>query len=169
MAVLSIEDRNRRTANQLLNAAMNYARLILRKYGQTAPFGFSLDREGQIVRETLEIPRLPSDPKRLWKLLSEHMAERVRRGQVQAVLMAANVSLSEPSAEGYGDAMLLDIEEESGYAVEVTVPYRIFGGQLRNLLPRRIALGEMVAEESDCRFFSGTGGGPDRGLGGRKS
>ena len=169
MAVLSIEDRNRRTANQLLNAAMNYARLLLVKYGQTAPFGFAMDREGQIARETLEIPRLPSDPNRLWKLLSEHMAERVRRGRVQAVIMAANVSLSESSPEGYRDAMLLDIEEDSGYAVEVTIPYRIYGGQLRNLLPRRIVLGKMMVEEGDCRFFSGTDRGPGSGLGGRKS
>lgn len=152
-------------ANQLLNAAMNYGRLILCKYGQTAPFGFAMDREGEVGRQTLEIPRLPSDPNRLWKLLSEHMAERVRRGQVQALVMAANVSLSEPSAEGYSDAMLLDIEEESGYAVEVTIPYRIYGGQLRNLLPRRMALGKMMVEESECRFFSGSGS----GSAGRKS
>lgn len=158
MAVLSIEDRNRRTANQLLNAAMNYARLILRRYGQTAPFGFSMDREGQIARETLEIPRLPSDPNRLWKLLSEHIVGRVRRRQVQAVILAVNVSLSEPSTEGYRDAMLFDIEEENGYAIEVTIPYRIFGGQLRNLLPRRIALGNIVVEERNCRFFSASPG-----------
>lgn len=169
MTVLSIEDRNRRTANQLLNAAMNYARLILVKYGQTAPFGFSLDREGQIARETLEIPRLPSDPNRLWKLLSEHMAGRVRRGQVQALIVAVNVSLNEPSAEGYHDAMLLDIEEESGYAVEVTIPYRIYGGQLRNLLPRRIALGKMAVEESECQFFNGPESGSGWDSGSRKS
>jgi len=169
VVVLSIEDRNRRTANQLLNAAMNYARLILIKYGQTAPFGFSMSRQGEVARETLEIPRLPSDPNRLWKLLSEHMAERVRRGRVQAVVMAANVSLTEASAEGYRDAMLLDIEEESGYAVEVTIPYRVYGGQLRNLLPRRIALGKMVVEESDCRFFGGTAGAAGVGPAGRKS
>ena len=169
MVVLSIEDRNRRTANQLLNAAMNYGRLILCKYGHTAPFGFAMNREGEVARQTLEIPRLPSDPKRLWKLLSEHMAERVRRGQVQALVMAANVSLNEPSTEGYRDAMLLDIEEESGYAIEVTIPYRIYGGQLRNLLPRRMTLGKMIVEESECRFFTGLDGGSDRGSAGRES
>ncbi|HKO14543.1 MAG TPA: hypothetical protein VJV22_21425 [Acidobacteriaceae bacterium] len=159
MAVVSIQDRNRHTANQLLNAAMNYARLILTKYGQIGPFGFSMSREGEIARETLDIPRLPGDPQRLWKLLSDHIAEKVRRGKLKAVLMGANVSLTETSAEGYKDAVLLEIEEESGYAIEATIPYGILGGQLWGLLPRRLVMGEMVAEESSCRFF---GGGPGR-------
>jgi hypothetical protein len=158
VAVVSIEDRNRHTANQLLNAAMNYARLILRKYGEIAPFGFSMSREGEIVRETLDIPRLPGDPGRLWKLLADHIAEKVRRGKLKAVLMGANVNLTEASAEGYKDACLLEIEEESGYAIEVTIPYKIIGGQLHGLLPRRIALGQIVAEESSCRFFGGGSG-----------
>ena len=153
MAVVSIEDRNRHTANQLLNAAMSYARVILTKYGEIGPFGFSMSREGEVARVTLDLPRLPGDPSRLWKLLSDHIAERVQRGILKAVLMGANVNLSQPSAEGYRDGVLLEIEEETGYAIEVTIPYKIIGGQLWGLLPRRIALGEMVAEDGVCRFF----------------
>ena len=158
MAVVSIEDRNRHTANQLLNAAMSYARVILTKYGQIGPFGFSMSEEGEIGRVTLAIPRLPENPERLWKLLADHIAERVRRGKLKAALMGANVSLNESSAEGYRDGVLLEIEEETGYAIEVTIPYRIIGGQLWGLLPRRLVLGEMVTEESVCRFFGGGAG-----------
>lgn len=154
MAVTT-EMRGRHTANDLLNATMTYARLILRRYGELGPFGFSMDREGHIAREALEIPRLPRDPQRLWRLLAEHMARRVRLGALRAVAMAANVSLPEPSAEGYVDAVAISIEEENGYAVDVTIPYRIYGGQLRNLLPRRIALGKMVVEDAVCRIFPG--------------
>jgi hypothetical protein len=149
----SVEDRGRRAANQLLNAAMSYARLILRRYGELGPFGFSIDGEGAVSRETLEIPRLPRDPKQMWKLLAEHMTKLARRGTVQAVAIAVNVSLSEPSAEGYLDAVDISIEHREGYAVQVTVPYRIYGGQLRSLLPRRIALGKMVTGEGISRFF----------------
>jgi hypothetical protein len=151
----SSEEGGRRIANQLLNATMTYGRLILRRYGEIGPYGFSMDREGQIARETLEIPRLPTDPSRLWKLLKEHIAERARRGLIQAAAMAANVTLDEPSAEGYRDAVLVEIEEAQGYAVHVTIPYRIYGGQLRNLLPRRIALGKMLVEDSAGHIFTG--------------
>ena len=73
-------DADTRHATQLLNAAMAYARLILKRYGQLAPFGFSMDRDGNVARETIEIPRLPRDPERMFKLLTEHVAERIRRG-----------------------------------------------------------------------------------------
>lgn len=146
-------DRSHRIATDLLNASMRYARLILRRYGELGPFGFAMDREGQIARETLELPRLPTDPARLWKLLSQHMADRVHRGRVQAAAMAANVTLAQPSPEGYSDAIVVSIEVEGGYAIEATVPYRIYGGQLRNLLPRRIAVGKLIAEDAVPRFF----------------
>jgi len=148
------EERGRRVANQLLNAAMSYGRLILRKYGELGPFGFSLDRDGNVTRETLEIPRLPTDPQRQWKLLEEHVLDAARRGLIQGVAMAANVALDVPSAEGYIDAVDIYIEEANGYAARVTIPYRIYGGQLRNLLPRRIALGKMVVEEAAGHIFA---------------
>jgi hypothetical protein len=148
------EDLNHRQATQLLNAAMSYARIILRRYGQLGPFGFGMDREGQIARETLSIPRLPHDPERLWKLLTDHMQERVRRGALQGLAMAANVTLDEKSPEGYTDAVLVSIELENGFALEITVPYRIHGGQLHNLLPRRIALGKPQREDTNPRIFA---------------
>jgi hypothetical protein len=146
-------DRDHRHATQLLNAAMSYARLILRKYGQLPPFAFARDRDGQIVRETLEIPKLPRDPERLWKLLTQHVTDRVRRGQIEGVALCANVMLAQPSAEGYSDAVIVTIEQESGYDLRVTVPYRIYGGQLKNLLPRRVALGKMVVEKARPTLF----------------
>ena len=148
-----VQDPDTRRATQLLNASMTYARLFLKRYGQLAPFGFSMDRDGNVVRVTLEIPRLPRDPERLFKLLTEHVAERIRRGLLQGVAVCANVSLAKPSQEGYTDAIDLTIEQESGHAVQVTVPYRIIGGQLHNLLPRRVALGKLVTEEPAPHLF----------------
>ncbi len=147
-------DADTRHATQLLNASMAYARLILKRYGQLAPFGFSMDRDGNVVRETIEIPRLPRDPERMFKLLTEHIAERIRRGLIQGVAVCANVSLATPSQEGYTDAVDLTIELESGHALQVTVPYRILGGQLYNLLPRRIALGKLDSEETRPQLFT---------------
>lgn len=147
------EDRDRHTATQLMNAAMTYARLILKRYGELGPFGFSMNGEGEIAREVLEIPRLPEDPARQWKLLADHVSERARKGRIQAAALAANVSLSVPSAEGYVDAVEMTIEAAGGYAIRVTVPYRIYGGHLRNLLPRRIAVGKVTMEEGLNRVF----------------
>ncbi|HEY1809196.1 MAG TPA: hypothetical protein VGG42_11580 [Acidobacteriaceae bacterium] len=146
-------DENYRRATQLLNATVSFARLVLRRYGELGPFGFAIDREGEVVRETVDRPRLPRDPERLWKVLGEHMTEQVRRGRVKAFAMVANVTLAEPSAEGFGDAVVLEIEQETGSAMEVTVPYKVYGGQLKNLIPRRISFGKVQVEERDCRIF----------------
>ncbi|HEX3984986.1 MAG TPA: hypothetical protein VHX13_00140 [Acidobacteriaceae bacterium] len=146
-------DENYRRATQLLNAVMSYARLILKQYGELGPFGFAIDREGQVARETVELPRLPRDPERLWKLLAEHMKEQVRRGRVKALAMAANVTLAQPSEEGFVDAVVMEVEQETGSAMEITVPYRIYGGHLKNLIPRRIDVGKVQVEERDCRIF----------------
>ena len=146
-------DENYWRATQLLNAVMSYARLILRQYGELGPFGFAIDREGEVARETVERPRLPRDPERLWKALAEHMTEQVRRGRVKAFAMAANVTLAEPSEEGFADAVVVEIEQETGSAMEITVPYRVYGGHLKNLIPRRVAVGKPVLEERDCRIF----------------
>jgi hypothetical protein len=148
-------DENYRRATQLLNAVMSYARLILRQYGELGPFGFAIDGEGEVARETVDLPKLPRDPERLWKVLAEHMKEQVRRGRVKAIAMAANVTLAEPSAEGYADAVVVEIEQATGSAMEVTVPYRVYGGHLKNLIPRRVAVGKVMAEERDCRIFRG--------------
>jgi hypothetical protein len=150
------QDPDVRRATQLLNASMAYARLILKRYGQLGPFGFAMDRDGNVVRETLEIPRLPRDPERQFRLLTEHVAARIQRGLIQGVALCANVALATPSQEGYTDAVDLTIEQESGHAVQVTVPYRIYGGQMRNLLPRRIALGKLVSEEARPHLFAHT-------------
>jgi hypothetical protein len=148
-------DRNRHIATQLMNAAMTYARLILRRYGEIAPFGFSMSPEGEIARVVLEIPRLPQDPARQWKLLAEHVTERARKGKLQAVALGANVSLAELSAEGYVDAVDMIIEVAGGYAIQVTIPYRIYGGHLRTLIPRRIAVGKPTMEqEVESRLFA---------------
>ena len=155
------QDPDTRRATQLLNAAMSYARLILKRYGQLGPFAFAMDRDGNVARETLEIPRLPRDPERMFRLMTEHVAERVRRGLIQGVALCANVSLATPSQEGYTDAVDLTIEQASGHAVQVTIPYRIYGGQMHNLLPRRIVLGKAEAEEGASRFFARGKGSPD--------
>ncbi|HEX4309652.1 MAG TPA: hypothetical protein VHZ25_06455 [Acidobacteriaceae bacterium] len=152
--VVPAPSRDHRHATQLFNASMSYARLILRRYGELAPFAFSIDHEGVITRETLEIPRLPRDPERLFKLLTDHVATRIQRGLLTGVAVAANVTLATPSAEKFTDAILLTIEQQSGHALLTTVPYKIHGGQLHNLIPRRITLGQTVTEEATPRFFS---------------
>lgn len=148
------DEQNRAVANELLNTAMSFARKVLRHYGEIGPFAFSIEADGSVARETLDRPQLPAEPASLWRLLHDHLAGRARRGEILAMAAGANVSLAHPSEEGYTDAIVFQIERQGGYAIKVTVPYRIYGGQLWNLLPRRIVQGNLTMQEIAATIFT---------------
>lgn len=150
----SVEEQNRAAANELLNTAMSYARRVLGRYGEIGPFAFSMKEDGSVSREILDRPSLPADAASLWKILHDHVTERAVRGEIEAVAVAAMVTLAQSSEEGYSDAVVLHIERKGGYAVKVTVPYRIHGGQLWTLIPRRIALGNVTMQEIAATIFT---------------
>lgn len=149
----TVEEQNQGAANELLNTAMSYARRVLGRYGEVGPFAFSMKEDGSVSRETLELPNLPADPASLLKILHHHVSERANNAEIQAVSVAANISLAQPSEEGYSDAIVFQIERRGGYAVKLTVPYRIYGGQLWTLVARRIALGNVTMQEIAPTIF----------------
>lgn len=150
----TVEEQNRAAANELLNTAISYARKVLRAYGEIGPFAFSMQADGSISRETLDRPQLPADPANILNILHDHVAARARRGEIQAAAAAANVGLAQASAEGYSEAIVLQIERQGGYAVKVSVPYRIYGGQLWKAIPRRVALGNVIMQEIPATIFA---------------
>jgi hypothetical protein len=62
--------------------------------------------------------------------------------------------MNKPSAEGFTDALLVEIEHQNGYCVKAFVPYRIGGGQLFRLLPRHIRFGAAQIQDGVARFFA---------------
>jgi len=148
------EDQDRAAANELLNSAMDYARRVLKRYGEIGPFAFSMNDDGSVSRETLDRPQLPADAESLWKLLHDHVSERAHRGEIQAVAVAAIVTLAQPSQEGYSDGVVFHIERRGGYAIKVIVPYALYGGLLWNLIPRRVVNGKINVREIPATIFT---------------
>lgn len=148
------EDQDRAAANELLNSAMDYARRVLKRYGEIGPFAFSMNDDGSVSRETLDRPQLPADAESLWKILHDHVSERAHRGEIQAVTVAAIVTLAQPSQEGYSDGVVFHIERRGGYAIKVIVPYALYGGLLWNLIPRRVVNGKINVREIPATIFT---------------
>ena len=150
-----VEDaQTRDDANELLNAAVNYARRMLRRYGEFGPFGFSLNGSREVVNETVPRKDLPPDPSMLLQLLQDQLVERSGKKEIIAAATAANVTMTKTSAEGFSDALLVEIEHQSGYCIKAFVPYRIGGGQLRGLLPRYIRFGAVQVQDGVARLFA---------------
>ncbi|HLH33257.1 MAG TPA: hypothetical protein VKX41_01190 [Alloacidobacterium sp.] len=151
---MSEDPRIRDDANELLNAAVNYARRMLRRYGEFGPFGFSLTGQREIVNETAPRKNVPPDPAMLLELLYEQLRERGSKKEIIAAATTANVTMSKPSTEGFSDALLVEIEHQSGYCIKAFVPYRIGGGQFFRLLPRHIRFGAVQVQDGEPRLFA---------------
>lgn len=147
------EDHVREDANEVLNAAVTYAKRMLRRYGQFGPFGYRMRSDGEVALETVAQHEMPPDPAMLLDLLYQQIGERAEKGLVVAAALASNVTMAKPSDEGYCDAVMVDIEHSSGYCVQAFVPYRITGGQLHGFFPRVVRFGAMRTQEGKPRLF----------------
>jgi hypothetical protein len=148
------EELVREDANELLNAGVSYAKRMLRKYGEFGPFGYRLNQEGDVVMERIAQQTMPPDAALLLNLLRQQLAEKAQRGGLSAAAMASNVTMSKASAEGYTDAIMIEIEHRSGYAVKAFVPYKITGGQLRGFFPRVVRFGAIRTQNADAQLFA---------------
>lgn len=147
-----MKQESRDEANELLNEAVSYARRMLKRYGEFGPFAFSMKQDGSMSMEA-GFHDGPPDPALMLDLLTSGMMEKAQRGRIRAGASAANVTLKQPSEEGYLDGVRIEIEHQDGYCVEAFVPYKITGGQLRGLLPRRLVFGKIQAVVVKPRLF----------------
>jgi hypothetical protein len=97
---------------------------------------------------------MPADPVMLLDMLQQQLAERAGKGKLRAAASASNVTLGKVSNEGYPDAIMIDIEHESGYCVKAFVPYRITGGQFFGFFPRVVRFGAIRTQQGEARLFA---------------
>jgi hypothetical protein len=147
------KEQEREDANEVLNASVSYAKRMLRKYGQFGPFGFRMNLDGDVAMEAVAQHDMPPEPALLLDLLYQQLSERARKGLLLAAATASNVSIGKPSKEGYTDAIMVEIEHQSGYCVQAFVPYRITGGQLHGVFPRVVRFGALRTQEGTSRLF----------------
>ncbi|MGH9585672.1 MAG: hypothetical protein ACRD3F_01880 [Acidobacteriaceae bacterium] len=147
------EDQIREDANEVLNATVTYAKRMLRKYGQFAPFAHRMRDDGEVSLEVVAQHDMPAEPPMLLDLLYQQLQERADKGLITAAALASNVTIVKPSKEGYTDAIMVGIEHKDGYSVQVFVPYKITGGQLHGFFPRVVRFGALKTQEAKPRLF----------------
>ena len=148
------EEQIRDDANDVLNASVSYAKRMLRRYGEFGPFGFAMNLDGDVKMQPVAQQNMPADPAMLLDLLQQQLAERAGKGKLRAAASASNVTMIKPSEEGYADAIMVDIEHESGYCVKAFVPYRVTGGQFFGFFPRIVRFGAIRTQEGIARLFA---------------
>jgi hypothetical protein len=154
IARMATEEEIREDANEVLNACVSYAKRMLRKYGEFGPFGYRMNEDGKVALEVVAQHDMPPEPAMLLDLLYQQLAERAKKGLLEAAGTASNVTMSQPSDEGFADAVMVEIEHKSGYCVQAFVPYRITGGQLHGVFPRVVRFGKLRAQQGAPRLFA---------------
>ena len=147
-------ERVREDANDVLNASVSYAKRMLRRYGEFGPFGFGMNQDGDVKFEAIAQQDMPPEPAMLLDLMQQQLTERAKRGSLRAAASASNVTMQKASSEGYTDAIMVDIEHESGYCVKAFVPYRMTGGQFFGFFPRIVRFGAIRTQEGAARLFA---------------
>ncbi|GGH14886.1 hypothetical protein [Silvibacterium dinghuense] len=141
-------------ANELLNASVSYGKRMLRKYGEFGPFGFRLNEDGQAVMEPIAQHQMPADAALLHDLLRQQLTERAQRGKLPGAALASNVTMAQPSSEGYCDAIMVEIEHRKGYVIKAFVPYKITGGQFFGFFPRVVRFGSIRTQPAVAQLFT---------------
>ena len=150
---MATDEQIRADANEVLNTTVSYAKKMLRRYGEFGPFGYRMNRAGDVAIETVAQHDMPPEPALLLGLLYQQLAERAKKGLLLAAATASNVTMASPSDEGHTDAVMVEIEHQSGYCVRAFVPYRMTGGQFHKLFPRVVKFGTMRTQEGAPRLF----------------
>lgn len=151
---MATDEEIRADANEILNTTVSYAKKMLRRYGEFGPFGYRMNLDGDVAIEAVAQHDMPPEPALLLGLLYQQLAERAKQRRLLAASTASNVTMGSPSAEGFADAVMVEIEHQSGYCVRAFVPYRIGGGQFHKLFPRVVKFGTMRTEEGTPRLFA---------------
>ena len=108
----------------------------------------------ELVNETVPRKDMPPDPAMLLELLHDQLLERGGKKEIIAAATAANVTLGKASTEGFSDALLVEIEHQSGYCIKAFVPYKIGGGQFLGILPRYVRFGAVQVQNGEARLFA---------------
>jgi hypothetical protein len=153
IAAMATDEQVREDANEVLNACVSYAKRMLRRYGQFGPFGYRMNLEGDVALEAVAQHEMPPEPVLLLDLLYQQLGERAKKGLLLAAGTASNVTMGKASEEGFVDAVMVEIEHQTGYSVQAFVPYKITGGQLHGVFPRVVRFGKLRVQEGAPRLF----------------
>jgi hypothetical protein len=150
---METEEQVREDANEVLNACVSYAKRMLRRYGQFAPFAYRMNLDGDVALEVVAQHDMPPDPPLLLELLYQQLGERAKKNLLLAAGTASNVTMGKASEEGFIDAVMIELEHQTGYCVQAFVPYKITGGQLHGVFPRVVRFGKLRVQEGAPRLF----------------
>ncbi|MBN1537518.1 MAG: hypothetical protein JW908_12345 [Anaerolineales bacterium] len=115
--------------DQLLDKLIPFAQDMISKYGEFFPFGSSIDADGQIdLSAPFEHNNCPTS-QLIIDIMTNTFRKRASNGKIRAAGICYDVRTIPPGRNKKTDAIWVSLENQSGEAVDMIVPYKkgIFG------------------------------------------
>jgi len=130
----------------LLKALIPFAQQMLARQGDYYPFGTSIGLDGNISHiSTFDGNEHPSYTQVIEKL-TRVIRQKIKNGEIKAAGICYDIRTIPPGQTRKSDAIFIGLEDQSGDAVEVCLPYKkgFFG---------KITYGQIFAGVRDRQFF----------------
>lgn len=110
--------------HELLMYCIEFARTMLEDSGEFYPFGANLTADGKLGAVGAHDGEEHPEPQQLYQTLVRALSSGAQKGVLQAVALAANVTIPAQFSSPVRDAVRVHLES-SGYSRFVYVPYRL--------------------------------------------
>ncbi len=140
-------EKAQRDIDLLLKASLPVAKEILRKHGGFHPLGFSMKTDGSIVAAASYVDEGDLTAQDQIELLVRGYRKEAEAGNLRAAAICVNVTVRPPDAAESTSAIQMNIEHESGEAVDVFLPYQISS-------KNELSWGEMFGGKGVANIFS---------------
>ena len=107
----------------LLNEGIPFALEMLDKYGEFYPFGLALSKDGKPLQVSVDPGSEHPESTQVLALIQEAMEKGAASGDYKATALVVDVSLEGVKGMDTTDAIQVGLEHESGYCVNVFLPY----------------------------------------------
>lgn len=108
---------------ELLTFLLPFAQMMLEQHGSFLPFGTGVSRDGSMTLTPSRTEQALPHPSSVLAALFTDLARQASSGTIKAAGICTAVHVTLPGARHPSDAICLALEDRSGEAVEVFVPY----------------------------------------------
>jgi len=109
---------------RLEEVLLPFAQEMIEQHGSFILFGFSVMADGRIVSHAAYSGAQEPPPDELLDTLTQTFREQAADGLIRAIGLCLDVTVVPPGEKEKTNAICLELEHESGEAVDLVVPYR---------------------------------------------
>jgi hypothetical protein len=108
----------------LYREVVAFARHSMKSGGPLLPFGFSLDRQGQVAMVAAVPPEDSPTSEGVLDVLTKAFRQKARDGEMVCASLCYEVNIQPTGRKRLTDALCMDFEHESGESCQLVFPYK---------------------------------------------